>query len=152
MASRFTPGDSVQTRFGKGVVREIRNGNRLMVEVQGATLVVKDNEVSMLTPPRKRSREPRTFEGESQTVRSTRESRTMSAEIDLHGLTVEEALDRVQQALSDAMLADVSELRFIHGRSGGRIRTTLQQCLRDTPSVRKFRLDPRNEGVTIVSL
>ena len=35
MTSRFTPGDTVQTRFGKGVVREIRNGGRLTVDVQG---------------------------------------------------------------------------------------------------------------------
>jgi hypothetical protein len=25
MASRFTPGDTVQTRFGHGVVRDVRN-------------------------------------------------------------------------------------------------------------------------------
>jgi dsDNA-specific endonuclease/ATPase MutS2 len=57
-------------------------------------------------------------------------------EIDLHGMTVAEALDRAERALNDALLADESELRFIHGRSGGR----------------KFRVDPRNEGVTVVVL
>ena len=152
MASRFTVGDMVQTPFGKGVVREVRNSNRLVVEVKGAALVVKDNEVSALTSSRQRSREPRASEDDSQSIRPTREARTVSADIDLHGLTVEEALSRVQHALSDAMLADLSELRFIHGRSGGRIRVGLHRWLRDTPSVRKFRLDPQNEGVTIVSL
>ena len=152
MTSRFTPGDMVHTRFGKGVVREVRNRNRLVVEVKGAALVIKDDDVSLVTSPRKRSREHRGAEVDSESTRSTRESPAMSADIDLHGLTVEEALHRVQQALSDAMLADLSELRFIHGRSGGRIRAALQQWLRDTPSVRQFRLDPRNEGVTIVSL
>lgn len=150
--SRFAAGDMVQTPFGKGVVREVRNSNLLLVEVKGAALVVKDTEVSALTSSRKRSREPRASEVDSQSIRPTRESRTMSAEIDLHGLTVEQALDRVQQALNEAMLADQSEVRFIHGRSGGRLREALQHCLRDTPSVRKFRLDPQNEGVTIVSL
>ena len=152
MASRLKAGDMVQTPFGKGVVREVRNGNRLKVEVHGAALVVTDSEVTALTSSRKRSREPRASEGKPELSGSKRESRTVSAEIDLHGLTVEQALDRVQQALSDAMLADVSELRFIHGRSGGRIRAALQRRLRETPSVRKFRLDPRNDGVTIVSL
>src|SRR5688572_15144828 len=132
MASRFTAGDMVQTPFGKGVVREVRSGNRLKVEVHGAGLVVTDSDVTLLTSPRKRSREPRASEGESQRTRSKHESRSVSAEIDLHGLTVEEALDRVQQALSDAMLADLSELRFIHGRSGGRIRAALQRRLRET--------------------
>ena len=152
MDSRFAAGDTVQTRFGKGVVREIRNGNRLMVDVQGSALVVAESDVSLLDPPRRRSRAPVVSIGGSERTRPKRESRNMLAEIDLHGLTVEEALDRVQQALSEALLADLSELRLIHGRSGGRIRAALQRRLRETPSVRKFRLDPRNEGVTIVSL
>jgi DNA mismatch repair protein MutS2 len=144
MASRFTVGDAVQTRFGKGVVREIRNGNRVMVDVRGSALVLAGSEVSSLDPPRKRSNvPPPTHDGSD---------RAILAEIDLHGLTVDEALERMEQALSDAMLADVSELRLIHGRSGGRLRAALQRRLRETPTVRKFRLDPRNEGVTIVSL
>ena len=81
-----------------------------------------------------------------------RDTRTLSAEIDLHGLTVDEALERAQQALNEALLGDLAELRFIHGRSGGRIRAALHRHLRETPSVRNVRLDPRNEGVTIVSL
>jgi DNA mismatch repair protein MutS2 len=76
----------------------------------------------------------------------------LSVAIDLHGLTVEEALGRVQEALSEALLADVDELRLIHGRSGGRIRAALQRRLRETPGVRSFRRDPRNDGVTIVKL
>jgi dsDNA-specific endonuclease/ATPase MutS2 len=50
------------------------------------------------------------------------------------------------------MLADVPELRLIHGKSGGRIRTSLHRRLREIPTVRGFRLDPANPGVTIVSL
>lgn len=72
--------------------------------------------------------------------------------MDLHGLTVEEALGRAERALSEALLADLVELRLIHGRSGGRIRAALHQRLRQIPSVRAFGLDPRNEGVTIVRL
>ena len=74
------------------------------------------------------------------------------AEIDLHGLTVAEALACTEQALNDALLADVSALRLIHGRSGGRIRVALHQRLRELSSVRGFHLDPGNNGVTIVRL
>jgi DNA mismatch repair protein MutS2 len=73
-------------------------------------------------------------------------------EIDLHGLTVEEALGRIDDALNEALLAGLPELRVIHGKSGGRIRGALHQRLKAIPSVRGFRLDPRNAGVTIVSL
>ena len=59
---------------------------------------------------------------------------------------------RAESALSEALLADAEVLRLIHGRSGGRIRAALHRRLRELPGVRAFRLDPRNEGVTIVEL
>jgi DNA mismatch repair protein MutS2 len=153
MASRFTAGDTVQTRFGKGVVQEVRNNGSLMVHVHGRALVVAENEISVLRADRQRSKaHPAAPEAASGSSRPTRGAPGIFREVDLHGLTVEEAIERVQQALNDALLADFNELRFVHGRSGGRIRAALHRHLRETSSVRSFRLDPRNEGVTIVSL
>jgi DNA mismatch repair protein MutS2 len=151
MASRFAHGDTVQTRLGKGVVREVRNGGRVLVDVQGRALVVSENEISTISP-RKPSKAARHSEPRSHARAPKRGARMLSADVDLHGLTVDEALERVQQALNEALLADLGELRFIHGRSGGRIRAALHRHLRETPGVRNFRVDPRNEGVTIVSL
>ena len=73
-------------------------------------------------------------------------------EIDLHGLNVEQALACAERALDEALRANVPELRFIHGKSGGRIRGALHKWLRGVRSVRSFGFDPRNEGVTVVSL
>ena len=152
MASRFALGDLVQTRLGKGVVREVRNGGRVLVDVQGRALVVSESEISAVPQHRKPSKAAGHSEPRSNARAPKRGARALSAEIDLHGLTVDEALERVQQALNEALLADLGELRFIHGRSGGRIRAALHRHLRETPGVRNFRVDPRNEGVTIVSL
>ncbi|MCC6989451.1 MAG: Smr/MutS family protein, partial [Acidobacteria bacterium] len=74
------------------------------------------------------------------------------AEVDLHGLRVDEALHRIDDALDAALRAGHAELRFIHGRSGGRLRGALHERLRRISAVRGVRLDPRNAGVTIVSL
>lgn len=152
MASRFKPGDTVQTRLGKGVVREVRNGNRLVVDVQGRALVVSEQEIAVAPHGLKRPQASARSERDAKPTLSKRKARTLSDEIDLHGLTVEEALERVQQALNAALLADLGELRFIHGRSGGRLRAALHRHLREIPSVKRFRLDPQNEGVTIVTL
>jgi dsDNA-specific endonuclease/ATPase MutS2 len=134
-------------------VREVRNNGRLMVDVQGRAMVVTDSEISLFEVGRKRTRPgSESTDRESERAQPKRLARRVSAEVDLHGLTVEEALDRVQDALNEALLADLGELRFIHGRGGGRIRLALHRRLRETSSVRKFALDPRNEGVTVVSL
>jgi len=145
-------GDTVQTRLGKGVIREVRNGGRLVVDVHGRALVVHEREISAAAKERKRSDPPAVSAHGPAHTEPTRVRRPPVGEVDLHGLTVELALDRVQQALSKALLADIGELRLIHGRSGGRIRAALHRHLRETPGVRSFRIDPRNEGVTIVSL
>ena len=146
--SRFAPGDAVQTPFGKGTVREVRNNGRLSVDLQHRTLVVRENEVSPLGREHSRRRAgpegPAALDGPPPSAGSR--------EVDLHGLVVEEALSRIDDALNEALLANVGELRFIHGRSGGKLRGALHQRLRAMPSVRGFRLDPRNAGVTIVNL
>jgi DNA mismatch repair protein MutS2 len=71
-------------------------------------------------------------------------------EIDLHGLTVDQALGQVDQALNEALLAGAASLRIIHGRSGGRIRNAVHRRLKEIEAIRTFRLDPRNPGVTVV--
>lgn len=143
---RIAPGDAVQTPLGKGVVREVRNSGHVSVELHQRTIVLRADQVSPLrsTPSRTAISPAR----EETAAASTHGSR----EIDLHGLVVDEALSRIDEALNDALLANIAEVRFIHGRSGGKLRAALHQRLRAIPSVRGFRLDPRNPGVTIVSL
>ena len=75
-----------------------------------------------------------------------------AVDLDLHGLIVADALERVVSAVNAAILAGHGRLRVIHGRSGGRLRGALHRQLHGLPSVRAFRLDPANDGVTIVEL
>ena len=157
MASRFVVGDAVQTGLGKGIVRETRNNGRLLVEVNSRSLVLDEGAVAPLEARKKSARKKLAKRGTGSDPAGAadppaRAERRSAAELDLHGLTVDEALARAEQALNDALLADRSELRLIHGQTGGRIRGALHRWLRSIATVRSFRLDPRNAGVTIVSL
>lgn len=147
MSARFAAGDAVQTPFGKGVVREVRNQGRLLVQIQQRTLVVDEAVVTQITGrPRGPTPPP------SGVARAVEPRHQAPSEVDLHGLRVDEALARIAAALDAALLAGHAELRFIHGRSGGRLRGALHERLRAISAVRGLRLDPRNPGVTIVSL
>src|SRR5213083_1168779 len=99
---------------------------------------------SAASEPRERSaaakRRARERVGES-------EGRSPSDELDLHGHTVEEAIAALDAFINDALLASASEVRVIHGRSGGRVKQAVHARLRELP-VRSVRLDPRNPGVT----
>jgi DNA mismatch repair protein MutS2 len=152
MATNLRPGDHVQTPLGKGTVREVRNNGRLLVDVRGRAFVFRDNEISRSDEGRRPSRGAELPQALSQTAHASAERVHVPSEIDLHGLTAEQALARAEAALNEAVLADLPELRFIHGRSGGRIRGALHRWLRELPTVRGFLVDPRNAGVTIVKL
>ena len=141
------PGDLVQTPLGKGVVREAGNSSRLIVEIRGRSVVFDQATVAPLD-----TKTPRAGKRPAPAAQAPLPARRPAVEVDLHGLTVDEALARAEQALNDALLADVGELRLIHGKSGGRIRAALHRRLSDIPTVRAFRLDPRNPGATIVTL
>lgn len=149
MEERFRAGDPVQTPLGKGVVREAGNNGRLIVEIGSRSVVLEERTVAPLERPKhSAARKKRAPAPEPVQL----PARRPAADVDLHGLTVDEALARAEQALNDALLADSPELRLIHGKSGGRIRASLHRRLREIPTVRAFRLDPGNPGVTIVSL
>lgn len=143
----FSVGDTVQTKQGKGVVREVRNGGRLLVQIQARMVVVAAADAAPVTLPRRRAASTPVQEAVM-----PRGSTGAPAEVDLHGLRVDEALHRIDAALDAALRAGHAELRFIHGRSGGRLRGALHERLRGISAVRGVRLDPRNAGVTIVSL
>jgi DNA mismatch repair protein MutS2 len=75
------------------------------------------------------------------------------AEINLVGLTVDEALPRVDKLLDDAALSDRKELRVIHGFGAGRLRKAVAQFLDGHPHVASFRLGAEGRGgVTVVEL
>ncbi|MBA3948642.1 MAG: Smr/MutS family protein [Acidobacteria bacterium] len=143
----FARGDSVHVAlFGKGVVREARNGGRYLVEVKGHAMVVTEGQLTATAAPPPR-RPPVATGGHDMPP-----ARDAAASIDLHGRTVAEAETDVDAFLNDALLAGHAEVRIIHGISGGRVKAAVHARLRRVSAVRGFRVDPSNAGVTIVAL
>ena len=79
-----------------------------------------------------------------------RTQRRAGPSLDLHGKTVAEAIEMLDTFVSDALLADADQMRVVHGISGGKIKAAVHHRLRQLPSIRSFRVDPENAGVTIV--
>ncbi|HMK09839.1 MAG TPA: endonuclease MutS2 [Anaerolineales bacterium] len=80
---------------------------------------------------------------------------TSGMEIDVRGLTVEEALEALEQRLDSAYLAGMPFLRIIHGKGTGRLRQAIRRELRDNPYAAGFEAGKDaegGEGVTVVRL
>jgi DNA mismatch repair protein MutS2 len=76
-------------------------------------------------------------------------------EVNVIGCTVDEAADRVQQFLGDAILGGLSRVRIIHGKGTGRLRRGMADLLKAHPLVAGFHLASFEEGgtgATIVDL
>ena len=80
-------------------------------------------------------------------------SMTVSYEVDLRGLYVDEAIDKVDKFIDDAFLAGMDTISIIHGKGTGALRTGIHEYLRRHSRVKKYRLGEFGEGdagVTIV--
>ena len=81
-------------------------------------------------------------------------SRGASADLDLRGLRVDEALSRVDEALNDAALDGASSVRIIHGKGTGALRQAIREYLGGHPLVMSAQNGegPGGDGVTIAEL
>src|SRR6187402_777714 len=145
----FAPGDRVHIRrLGSGVVVEVRSGGRFVVELKGRRTVVDEAQVEAAQPERATRGNKTSQVQDDETTRDPQ----AAASIDLHGKSVDEAIDALDAFMNDALLASHAEVRIIHGRSGGRIKDAVHRHLGALRPVKSFRLDRRNPGVTIVTL
>jgi DNA mismatch repair protein MutS2 len=82
-------------------------------------------------------------------------AKAVPAEVNLIGMTVEEARARVDKLLDDAALSDRKEIRLIHGFGEGKLRKAVAQMLEGHPLVASWRLGGPSEGgggATVVEL
>jgi DNA mismatch repair protein MutS2 len=120
---------------------------RLAVRLGGARIAVTASRVTSVRAPAARA-------GGHQIVRAPDRERA-SAECDLRGMRVDEALERAEAHLQRALGTDVSRVLLIHGHGTGALRSALRAWLRGMPGVAEFAPAAANEGgngVTVVTL
>ncbi len=129
-----------------GVVVEAGRGGHYRVQVENTTVSCREGDLAAPSEPRRKTR----ARPESPHAATPAADATVAAApmIDLHGLTVEEALARVDEAIDTALRRDADRLEVVHGKGLGRIRDALHRHLKTMTVVASFRLDPVNPGVT----
>ncbi|MBZ5528885.1 MAG: Smr/MutS family protein [Acidobacteriia bacterium] len=80
---------------------------------------------------------------------------SVSNEINLIGMRVEQAIERVDKFLDEAVIANQQRVRIIHGHGTGALRKGLAEFLKTHPSVESFEFEVEERGgkaVTVVEL
>ena len=86
---------------------------------------------------------------------SAGKTQNISSELDLRGLMVDEALEKVDKYLDDAYLSSLASVRIIHGKGTGALRSAVRDQLKHHRHVSSYRFGAFNEGgdgVTVVEL
>ena len=133
----------------EGVVISI-DGNRVEIDVRGKRIHAKVKELRVIGgPPSKKT---------AAKVRVNVELKPregMLSEINVIGMTVDQAVDRVSRFLDDTLVTDLHEVRIVHGHGTGQLRKGIQKFLKEHPQVQKYYAAPDNQGgggATIVEL
>ena len=78
-----------------------------------------------------------------------------SARLDVRGLTVDDCIMELDRYIDYTLRMGLGEFTVVHGKGTGALRSAVNQYLRKSPYVKRFRLGVYGEGedgVTIVEL
>ena len=70
----------------------------------------------------------------------------MPTEVDLRGMDAIEAVCVLERYLDEAMRANLTQVRIIHGKGTGTLRAAVQQALKKNRFIKSFRLGQYGEG------
>src|SRR6184192_3510381 len=154
---RLQPGTKIRVRgFSKPVVLRRLEGSSAEIEAGPLRMKVALGEITGIegAAPVPKSTSP-AAKLQSVTVTSQRGDAGVSDEINVIGMTVEEATDRLDKFLDDAALAHKARIRIIHGHGTGALRKGIGEFLASHPLVEKHSFETEEHGgqeITIVAL
>ncbi len=131
------------------------DGNQAEIDVRGKRMRAKVKDLRVIGPPP--ADQPKGLSPPSRVRVSVdlKPREGLLSELNVIGLTVDEAVDRVAKFLDATLVTDLQEVRIVHGHGTGALRKGLQAFLKTHPSVQKHYPAPENQGgggATIVEL
>jgi len=130
----FKVGDNVKYLTSQGTILEIKKNNAL-VEIDGKKLYIPLSSLKPLLTPKKIS--PKIYKPKPSKI---------DIKLDLHGLRLEEALEKTEKYLNDAALAGLEEVWIYHGMGKGILAKGITDLLKNHPLVKEFKDAPPHMG------
>ena len=124
---------------------------KLRVKISDLSVLI--DEKPAQTNGKKVSKWQRTKQAERvQVSKSLSEKPAPTLEIQLLGYTVYEAIPEVEAFIDAAVIANLEEVRIVHGTGTGKLRAGIHEFLRTHKNVAEFRLGRYGEGETGVTI
>jgi DNA mismatch repair protein MutS2 len=155
-ADRLQPGVKVRVRgFSKPVILRRVDGPSAQIEAGPLRMKVALEEITGIEGDTLGKAVGKPSPRENITVTSRGSEGAANGEINVIGMTVEQASERVDKFLDEAALANRAQIRIIHGHGTGALRKGLGQFLKDHPLVQRAQFETEENGgkaITVVDL
>jgi DNA mismatch repair protein MutS2 len=156
-AESLQPGTRIRVRgFSKPVIFRRLDGSSAEIEAGPLRMKVALDEITAIDQPVANGAANRSAAGGSTvTVTSPPTGASGSDEINVIGLTVEQATELVDKFLDNAALARRANVRIIHGHGTGALRKGLAEFLKSHPLVEGAAFEAEDRGgkaITVVNL
>jgi len=146
----LAPGDLVHVRSLRedGVVQQVdANGRMARVAVGKVVANVRVTDLERKQAPRRSAAD--------EEVKGVvyRRPQFASSVLDLHGVRVEEGIQRADKFIDEALASGLNGVKLMHGQGSGALRRGLHDFLRTHPTVKSYRFATAEEGgggVTVV--
>ncbi len=130
------------------IVSNISKSNDVQVQIGNMKITVNIKYLQKVNNNTKKSTSSVSYNSVSKT-------RNAKSEINVIGLTVDDAIFVVDKFLDDCSLAKLETARIVHGKGTGKLREGIHKFLKSNPHVKSFRLGTYGEGemgVTVIEL
>jgi DNA mismatch repair protein MutS2 len=157
-ASALQSGTKIRVRgFNKPVIFRRLDGSSAEIEAGPLRMKVAVDEITGIEgkTPGKVAIQPNKRDNVTGTSRSNDTSTSGSGEINVIGMTVEQASELVDKFIDESVLASRQRVRIIHGHGTGALRRGLAEFLRTHPSVAQSSFETEEHGgkaITVVEL
>ena len=125
-------------------------------EVQVQIGLIKTNiSIKFLEKPKNLKDDLTSKPASSYSTRNVSKTKTANSEINVIGLTVDEAIPLVDKFLDDCFLAKLQTARIVHGKGTGKLRQGIHSFLKKNKRVKSYRIGTYGEGeigVTVVEI
>jgi DNA mismatch repair protein MutS2 len=135
----------------RGVVESVVRPGLYRVQVNGVRLTVREGDLEAVASKKRRNRPRPTPNASAPSPTAPAADAAGLRVLDLHGLTVDEARNRVAAHVSQAIIAGLDSVEIVHGIGTGALRRAVTADLRKLSVVTNVRPHPTNPGALVVS-
>jgi DNA mismatch repair protein MutS2 len=141
--SQISLGDIVRLRNGDAVGKVVeKRGDKYIIDFNGLRLEARTKNLIKVDQK----------ETQVQQMVNTFKAELEKPEIDVRGLTVEEAEPLIEKFIDDLLMSDFKTGYIIHGKGTGRLAVGIWEILRRDCRVKRYRFGTPNEGGTGVTV